>query len=590
MQVSVRAMITKQLTIFSLGGIIILIIPFIGFAYMALRKAFSKSYFGSAEHERVSFNVYALSTIASMIYFFTVSYSTLSDWKWGERRFYTWMFQDIFDKTMSEWEVDRFLRTLIWGEDTEPFTWFERGTGSMSKLYMDNVITVTSNHVQYLLDIGGWVNIPFGLDGLSLSLILLTAAIFPLTFIYCWRNVANREAMCFYLLILEILLVVAFWTRDLVLFFVLFEVILWPMYRLIVVWGSHAQKRKAAMSFVLYTIFGSLILLVVIITLLTAFGTTAIDAMNVNFSSDVWWITLLWIPAFVSFGVKVPTFPFHHWPTHAHVEAPTVGSVILAALLLKLGSYGFLRYMLPIFSDPVNFEQFMPVACTLCLLSVIFAALMAISQSDLKRIVAYSPISHMNFSLLGLLSMTDRAIVGGTILFIAHGFISAAMFFSVGMLYDRYHQRDIGYYRGLSSIAPVFSTLFFLTNLANLGVPLSFNFLGEFVIYTELINIYHFAVPLLIIALIIQVGYTMKLISILFGEIIQFANVPSLAWTDLTLYEIVILLMLVIPAYYFGVYSDVFIDLMTVIDPLLTHHSGLDIIITEPLVRGALVT
>lgn len=224
----------------------------------------------------------------------------------------------------------------------------------------------------------------------------------------------------------------------------------------------------------------------------------------------------------MAFAVKVPTWPFHHWLTLAHVEAPTVGSVILAALLLKLGSYGFLRYMLPVFKDPANFEMFMPIACCLCLMSVIFAAVMAISQSDLKRIVAYSSIAHRNFSLLGLLSRTDRAIMGGTILFIAHGFVSAGLFFSVGFLYDRYHQRDVLYFRGLASLAPVWSLAFTLFNLANLGVPLSFNFLGEFLIYAELINIYHYAVPLLIVALTVQVGYTRKLMSIMFGEIVGF--------------------------------------------------------------------
>jgi len=188
-----------------------------------------------------------------------------------------------------------------------------------------------------------------------------------------------------------------------------------------------------------------------------------------------------------------------------------------------------LRYLLPIFKDPINFEHFMPVAATLCLLSVIFAALMAISQSDLKRIVAYSRIAHMNFSLLGLLSLSDRSIVGGTILFIAHGFVSAAMFFSVGMAYDRYHQRDLLYYRGLARVAPIFGLLFFFVNLANLGVPLSFNFLGEFLIFAEIINIYHFAAPLLILALIIQVGYTMKLVSILFGETVKFVNAHQLS-------------------------------------------------------------
>jgi len=276
----------------------------------------------------------------------------------------------------------------------------------------------------------------------------------------------------------------------------------------------------------------------------------------------------------VAFAVKVPTFPFHHWLTLAHVEAPTVGSVIRAALRLKLGSYGFLRYMLPIFGHPSNFEHFMPVAATRCRLSVIFAALMAISQADLKRIVAYSRIAHMNFSRLGLMSMTERAVVGGTFLFIAHGFVSAAMFFSVGMLYDRYHQRDLRYYRGLAAVAPVFSRLFFLTNLANLGVPLSFNFLGEFLIFAEIMNIYHFAAPLLILALIIQVGYTMKLVSILFGDTIQFANAPKLVWSDLARHEVVILVMLVVPAFYFGIRGENFLEFMTQIDPRLVGKSA----------------
>ena len=242
--------------------------------------------------------------------------------------------------------------------------------------------------------------------------------------------------------------------------------------------------------------------------------------------------------------------------------------------------------MLPLFSDPTNFEQFMPIAATLCLLSVIFAALMAISQADLKRIVAYSSIAHMNFSLLGLISMTDRAIVGGAILFIAHGFVSAAMFFSVGMLYDRYHQRDLLYYRGLAGIAPVFSVLYFLINLANLGVPLSFNFLGEFLIFTEVLNTYHFAAPLLIVALIIQVGYTMKLLSILFGETIQFINAPKLVWSDLTLYETTILVLLVVPAYYFGICGDQFIDFMTLIDPLLNSIDGRYVVSLEDVLYG----
>ena len=504
--------------------------------------------------EKLSFRVYLLATVSSIIYFVVVSYTLLSHWAWNIRTGNLYWFETIWPKPRYNHKISYFENLL------EKLPYDQVRVEQMSIM----------NYTNYLefRNVGGWFNIAFGVDGLSLSLIILTAFIVPLTLIYCWRNVAHREAMSFYLIILEILLVLAFWTRDLVLFFILFEVILWPMYRLIVTWGSHEQKKKAAMSFVLYTVFGSLILLIVILVALLSFKTTSIDVMWVNRSSHAWWSGLLWLPAFVAFAIKVPTFPFHHWRTLAHVEAPTVGSVILAALLLKLGSYGFLRYMLPLFSEPQNFEQFMPIAATLCLLSVIFAALIAISQSDLKRIVAYSSIAHMNFSLLGLMSLTDRAILGGTILFIAHGFVSAAMFFSVGMLYDRYHQRDLLYYRGLASIAPVFSLLYFVINLANLGVPLSFNFLGEFLIFTEVLNIYHFAAPLLIIALILQVGYTMKLLSILFGETIQFANAPKLVWSDLTLYETLILTLLAVPAYYFGISGENGIDFMPMIDPL----------------------
>lgn len=548
--------------LFALGGLGWLLVPFIGFAYLALKRAYSSVDVPSQANETLAFRVYVLSVLSSMMYFLVVSYTLLVNWMWGAR---------VGQSSWSSyhWTLDS------WAAD--PLYFEELNTFSMPVLDLVHTDSVWINHPTNFLEfvnIGGWLNISFGVDGLSLSLIVLTAFIVPLCLLYCQRNVHSYVSMAFYLIILEILLVIAFWTRDLVLFFIMFEVILWPMYRLIVTWGSHEAKKKAAMSFVLYTVFGSLILLIVILASLVTFKTTSIDVMSSSFPEQSWWAALLWVPAFIAFAVKVPTWPFHHWLTLAHVEAPTVGSVILAALLLKLGSYGFLRYMLPLFSDPIHFSQFMPLAATLCLLSVIFAALMAISQSDLKRIVAYSSIAHMNFSLLGLLSMSDRAIVGGTILFIAHGFVSAAMFFSVGMMYDRYHQRDLLYYRGLASVAPVFSLLYFLTNLANLGVPLSFNFLGEFLIFAEVMNIYYFAAPLLIVALIIQVGYTMKLVSILFGDTIQFVNAPKLVWSDLTLHEIVILVLLVIPAYYFGIRGDNFIDLMRQIDPLLNHSGG----------------
>jgi NADH-quinone oxidoreductase subunit M len=549
---------------FEFGGLLWLAVPFLYAFGVAVRSAVSHSPSGVIQKDVQSIRSYFVATVCSIVHFFVVSFSLLRDW--------TWMLQ--VGEIERRWEdVDPFevynlqLITGRFGEVTDEM---RSQFPIWVKLRPEPNITTTPMNYQELVSVWDGHSVLFGVDGLSLGLILLTAFITPLTLIYCWANVPHREAMCYYLLIIEVLLVVAFWVRDVMVFFILFELLLWPMFRLIVVWGAHEQKKKAAASFVLYTIFGSLILLIVILTLLTTYSTTMIDYIADWSLTEAWWTKLLWLPAFIAFAVKVPVWPFHHWLTLAHVEAPTNGSVILAALLLKLGSYGFLRYMLPVFKDQANFEFFMPIACCLCLMSVIFAAVMAISQSDLKRIVAYSSIAHMSFSLLGLLSVTsDRAVLGGTILFIAHGFVSAGLFFSVGFLYDRYHQRDVLYFRGLASLAPVWSLAFTLFNLANLGVPLSFNFLGEFLIFAELVNIYTYAVPLLILGLIVQVGYTMKLMSIMFGEVVGFVNSPRVLWADLSLHEIVIAVLLIVPTWYLGVHGQSVVELLTQMDSVL---------------------
>lgn len=563
-------------TLLQYGGLLWLTVPFIGFVYHSVYSTKVATLNDSNYLEKFNLRIYLLSLVSSTAYFLITSFILLRNWDWHAQIGNAYWYWNIPEMTLLQW-----IRSPHWYFEMADTYFANLKPWTIEPLYVNSY----TNFLEYF-SIGGWVNIAFGVDGLSLTLILLTSFIIPLCLLYCWRNVNNRLAVSFYLIILEILLVVAFWTRDMVLFFIVFEVILWPMYRLIVIWGSHEQKKKAAMSFILYTVFGSLILLIVIIVSLVTFKTTSVDMMVAVSPENAWWSSWLWIPAFVSFAVKIPTWPFHHWLTLAHVEAPTVGSVVLAALLLKLGSYGFRRYMLPLFNNPVNFEKFMPIAATLCLLSVIFAALMAISQVDLKRILAYSSISHMNLSLLGLMSMTDRSIAGGAILFIAHGFVAAAMFFTVGIRYDRYHQRDFMYFRGLAGVAPRFSLLYFLINLANLGVPLSFNFLGEFLIFTEVLNIYYFAAPLLIVALIIQVGYTMKLLSILFGITVKFVNANSLVWSDLTPHEIIILALLTIPVYYLGIRGEQFIEYMVMVDPLINHFDQRYVVYLDDVFSG----
>lgn len=569
-----------HLKLFEFGGLFWLRAPFVLILLVASWGAEPDLVaYGSATKSQQSLALYLFQLGCSVVYFFVVTYVLLRDWNGSFElgaRIHKFTTEPLEGRTGSIEELGEIYADMERAGYThsEIVEIMKNLSSEMSETFVELAELVWpdfSDSYDSDLSIGGWSSISFGVDGLSLCLIILTAFIVPTGIFYCWRNVADRLAVVNYLLVRELLLVVAFWTRDLLVFFICFELVMWPMYRLIIVWGAHEQKKKASMSFILYTVFGSRILLVVILVLLSSFGTTSIDYIASALPEQAWWSSILWFPTFIAFAVKVPSFPFHHWLTLAHVEAPTVGSIILAALLLKLGSYGFLRFMLPVFSNPDAFQLWMPIAATLMLLSIIFAALMAISQTDLKRIVAYSSIAHMNFSLLGLMSLTDRAVVGGTILFIAHGFVSAGMFFSVGFLYDRYHQRDLLYFRGLTTVAPLFSFFFFLFNLANLGVPRSFNFLGEFLIFAELINIYHFAAPRLILALIVQVGYTMKLISILFGEVVYTPQSVGRIWSDLSINEVVIALLLLAPVWWFGVNGSNIMSFMTQIN-LLTDH------------------
>jgi len=403
-----------SLKIFELGGILWLLGPFRVWLPVNYLRSHSKlSVSDGSSKDRYELGMYVLTRACSVTYFFVVSFVLRRDWVFNHViGFGKWdQFRDgppVTGNFVEDWYLAREWMGIHWW--TGLFDWSQPTDQDWS---IDTENWVEAPIDRYELRSIGDYSISFAVDGLSLVRIRRTAFIMPRCIRYCWRNVANREAMGYYRMLRSVRLIVAFWTRDLLVFFIMFEIILYPMYRLIVVWGAHEQKKKAAMSFVRYTVFGSRIRLIVILVRMVGFGTTAIDYIRFPGAEHAWWVQLLWFPAFVSFAVKVPTFPFHHWLTLAHVEAPTVGSVVRAALRRKLGSYGFLRFMLPIFKDPTSFQMFMPLAATRCRLSVIFAALMAISQSDRKRIIAYSSIAHMNFSRLGRMSMSDRAVLGG---------------------------------------------------------------------------------------------------------------------------------------------------------------------------------
>ena len=327
-----------------------------------------------------------------------------------------------------------------------------------------------------------------GVDGISVLFVMLTTFLMPIVIGACWGVEHRVKEYMIAFLVLETLMIGVFCALDLILFYFFFEAGLIPMFLIIGIWGGK-ERIYAAFKFFLYTLLGSLLMLVAMLAMYVDAGTTDIvKLLNHNFSSealDIWGFhivggvqTLLWIAFFASFAVKMPMWPVHTWLPDAHVQAPTAGSVVLAAILLKMGGYGFLRFSLPMF--PVASDLMANFVFTLSVIAIIYTSLVAMMQEDMKKLIAYSSVAHMGFVTMGIFAANQQGVDGAIFQMISHGFISGALFLTVGVIYDRMHTREIDAYGGLVIRMPAFALIFMLFTMGNVGLPGTSGFVGEF--------------------------------------------------------------------------------------------------------------
>ncbi|MCW2218993.1 NADH-quinone oxidoreductase subunit M [Bradyrhizobium sp. 521_C7_N1_3] len=398
-----------------------------------------------------------------------------------------------------------------------------------------------------------------GVDGISLPLVILTTAIMPFCIIASWKAITNRvrEYMMAFL-ILETLMIGTFSALDLVLFYLFFEGGLIPMFLIIGVWGG-PRRVYASFKFFLYTLLGSVLMLLAIMALYWNGGTTDIPTLMhtaVPRSLQTW----AWLAFFASFAVKMPMWPVHTWLPDAHVEAPTAGSVVLAAILLKMGGYGFLRFSLPMF--PLASHDFAPLIFTLSAIAIIYTSLVALMQEDMKKLIAYSSVAHMGFVTMGIFAGTMQGVAGGVFQMISHGIVSGALFLCVGVVYDRLHTREIAAYGGLVNRMPLYALTFMVFTMANVGLPGTSGFVGEFM---TLLGTFKVSIPTAFFAttgVILSAGYALWLYrKVVFGALVK----PSLAsMKDLTFRECVTLFPLIALTILFGVYPKPVLDMSAV--------------------------
>ena len=408
----------------------------------------------------------------------------------------------------------------------------------------------------------GWFYIKnlwlYGIDGLSIFFIILTTGLIFLCVLEIWNNqnlIFKSKDFIVYLLLLEIFLIISFTTWDIFVFYISFESVLIPMFIIIGIWGSRERKIKANFYFFLYTLVGSILMFFCILILFfESYSTNFFILYSISLILEKEF--LLWLCSFLAFSVKIPMFPFHIWLPEAHVEAPTCGSVILAGLLLKLGGYGYIRIVLPLFSYASHY--YFPLVSILCALSIFYASFTTIRQVDLKKIIAYSSIAHMNIVLIGIFTCNNYGIQGAIFLMLAHGVVSSALFFIIGVLYIRHGTRLLYYYGGLIFRMPLFSLYLLVFCLANIATPGSCNFVGELLIFVSLMNKNIFILILTTFSVVLSVIYTMWFFNrIVFGnlKILYIKN-----WSDINKKENFIFFTLLSLTLFFGFFPNFILD------------------------------
>ena len=403
------------------------------------------------------------------------------------------------------------------------------------------------------------LNLSFGVDGISLLFLLLTGFIMTLCLFALNPKETNYKTYVIYLYLVYTFLTFSFCVTNLFFFFVFFESVLIPMFLIIGLWGARQRKIKAAYYFFFFTLLGSFFLLYGIFEVYRITGSLEYETLFL-FAFTQQQQKYLWFFFFIPFAIKIPMFPFHIWLPEAHVEAPTVGSVILAALLLKLGGYGFVKFLIPMF--PLGCEFYEPVIHVLATISITYASLSAICQSDLKRIVAYSSIAHMNVIVLGLFANNIYGTDGGVFLMMAHGIVSAGLFFCVGVLYDRYGTRQIKNYSGLVETMPLFSAFFLLFTLGNMGFPGTCNFVGEFVSLLGIFSANTLVGSITALNIVLSAVYSIWLFNrVCFGTL-KTEKQNIINYADVNRSEFLILLFLVIAMLVLGLVPSFIFDLM----------------------------